>query len=213
MCECGHDQATHLRDSGQCMHSTETETWACMCDTFRLAAEGPWQPEGEAETFPIQDANPAALEAVMTGSGPLMGSPTTGQHIPWAEIREKADGPLRCDPLDQDAPSWGPYCCPRVALRAAADEIIRLTSGELERVGEMCVEDGYLLANQPGSCFSDDHPRVPVYVLTTQLINDYEPMPDIHIRRPEGFTPAELCRRVPDGGHNDMTIVDSEDVS
>lgn len=29
-CTCGHDQATHWHDRGQCMHSTETETWACV---------------------------------------------------------------------------------------------------------------------------------------------------------------------------------------
>lgn len=34
-CVCGHDEATHYRGRGECMHATDTETWACACHEYR----------------------------------------------------------------------------------------------------------------------------------------------------------------------------------
>ncbi len=35
VCACGHDEATHFRGIGECMHSTPRETWACGCHEYR----------------------------------------------------------------------------------------------------------------------------------------------------------------------------------
>lgn len=34
-CACGHAKEDHFRESGQCLFSTEEETWACGCDEYR----------------------------------------------------------------------------------------------------------------------------------------------------------------------------------
>lgn len=35
ICTCGHDRESHFRERGNCMASTEAETWACTCGEFR----------------------------------------------------------------------------------------------------------------------------------------------------------------------------------
>ena len=34
-CACGHPRGDHFRHDGQCLHSTEAETWACDCAEYR----------------------------------------------------------------------------------------------------------------------------------------------------------------------------------
>jgi len=36
-CECGHGRDEHWRGTGNCLASTETETWACDCARYREA--------------------------------------------------------------------------------------------------------------------------------------------------------------------------------
>lgn len=33
-CTCGHLRGDHFRHDGQCLHSTDTDTWACDCAEF-----------------------------------------------------------------------------------------------------------------------------------------------------------------------------------
>jgi len=37
LCVCGHGRADHFRESGHCMFSTESETFACSCSEYRPA--------------------------------------------------------------------------------------------------------------------------------------------------------------------------------
>lgn len=34
-CVCGHVESDHFRGTGNCMFSTEAETWACDCHEYR----------------------------------------------------------------------------------------------------------------------------------------------------------------------------------
>jgi hypothetical protein len=66
-----------------------------------------------------------------------------------------------------------------------------------ERVEAPAMDDGLLGCDQPG------HPNNYAHRCAEW---------DERLRRPEGFTPAELCRRAPDDGAPDLTIVESFDV-
>lgn len=38
-CTCSHPRGDHFRHSGQCLHSTAEETWACDCDRFTVVLD------------------------------------------------------------------------------------------------------------------------------------------------------------------------------
>lgn len=40
LCTCGHTQAQHFHERGECMASTRTETWACDCHEFTADLKG-----------------------------------------------------------------------------------------------------------------------------------------------------------------------------